>query len=276
MKQDTKKLALIGYACDEGVRRNRGRVGAQGGPAAIRKCLPASLDLEDYGDVVCQGHDMESAQAALGLQVARALKEGYIPLVIGGGHDVAYGHYLGLHEVIKGSIGILNFDAHFDLRPFHEGGNSGTPFHQISALCASEGRPFHYLPIGIRASSNSDELFKTAERLGVTYIPMEVCHPGEIDVIKQKVNAFTEAVDHVYLSIDLDGFSSEYAPGVSAASAHGFLPGFVMEMVDHIMANGKVISCDLAEMNPVFDEEERTARLAVTLIERMRAALALP
>lgn len=275
MERVQKKIALICYACDEGVRRNNGRVGAQGGPEAIRKWLPKSLDLVDYGTVFCHGNDMESAQEALGIQVARAIKEGYIPLVIGGGHDVAYGHYLGLHQALKGKLGIINFDAHFDLRPFDKGGNSGTPFHQISALCLADGREFHYLPIGIRASSNAEQLFATAERLGVHYIPMDRCHAGEIEAIKQQLSLFMAAVDHVYLSIDLDGFSSAYAPGVSAASPDGFTPAFVFELLDHIIAGGKLRSCDLAEMNPVYDEEERTARLAASLIERIMGLMAM-
>jgi len=156
--------------------------------------------------------------------------------------------------------------------PFDKGGNSGTPIHQISELSSSEGRAFHYLPIGIRATSNAEHLFHTAERLGVEYIPMDRCHLGETDALKEKINHFMDAVDKIYLSIDLDGFSSEYAPGVSAASPFGFTPAFLLEMLDHIMARGQVLSCDLAEMNPLYDEEERTARLAASLIERILTA----
>jgi formiminoglutamase len=101
---------------------------------------------------------------------------------------------------------------------------------------------------------------------------MDRCHLGETDALKEKINHFMDAVDKIYLSIDLDGFSSEYAPGVSAASPFGFTPAFLLEMLDHIMARGQVLSCDLAEMNPLYDEEERTARLAASLIERILTA----
>ena len=76
-----------------------------------------------------------------------------------------------------------------------------------------------------------------------------------------------DEVDCIYLTIDLDGFSSEYCPGVSAASPIGFQPKFALELINHIFNSKKVISCDIAEMNPIYDVEEITAFLATDLIK---------
>jgi len=199
--------------------------------------------------------------------VAKELELGNFPLVIGGGHDIAFGHFLGINKVIKGTVGIINLDAHFDLRPFHNGGNSGTPFNQIGALLKAQKKTFNYLPIGIRKSSNSAELYQTAQKLNVQYIPMEECILDNIPQLKKTLQTFMDEVDCIYLTIDLDGFSSAYCPGVSAASPIGFQPKFVLELLHHIFNSKKVISCDIAEMNPVYDVDQSTALLAANLIK---------
>ena len=265
---DNSQIIIIGYACDEGVRRNHGRVGAKGGPDAIRKCiveLPPRVS--DKGNITCEDGNLEKTQEELGNMIAKELKLGNFPIVIGGGHDIAYGHFLGIYKAIQGTIGIINLDAHFDLRSFHNGGNSGTPFNQISKLLKAQNKTFHYFPIGIREKSNSAELYQTAKTLNVQHIPMEACTLDKIPQIKKTLQVFMDEVDSIYLTIDLDGFSSAYCPGVSAASPLGFKPKFALDLIYHIFNSKKVISCDIAEMNPIYDKEQITAFLATNLIK---------
>lgn len=269
-KMNNSKVVIIGYACDEGVRRNNGRVGAKSGPDAIRKCmgeLPPRVT--DKGNINCENGNLEKTQEELGEMVEKELKQGNFPLVIGGGHDIAYGHFLGINKVMQGTVGIINLDAHFDLRPFHNGGNSGTPFNQISALLKAQNKIFNYLPIGIRQSSNSAELYQTAKTLNVQYVPMESCTLYNILKIKKIIQAFMDEVECIYLTIDLDGFSSAYCPGVSAASPVGFQPKFALDLIHQIFSSKKVISCDIAEMNPIYDDGQKTALLAAFLIKRI-------
>ncbi|MGI9552375.1 MAG: formimidoylglutamase, partial [Aurantibacter sp.] len=136
-----KTIAILGYACDEGVRRNQGRIGAVEGPSAIRKQLgrmPNHLDLEtkllDVGSILCHDGDMEAAQSRLSEKVFQLLENKTFPILLGGGHDIAYGHYNGIKQYLgkNKSVGIINFDAHFDLRKNEKGNNSGTPFYQIA------------------------------------------------------------------------------------------------------------------------------------------------
>jgi formiminoglutamase len=262
-----KGIALIGFSCDEGVRRNGGRVGAKDGPAHFRKAccnLPVHLDEDaiflDLGDVICSDQDMEGAQCSLSKIVAFALANGYQPLVIGGGHEVAYGHYNGINDYINSletakktdSIGIINFDAHFDLRePNENGTNSGTGFFQIAGDCKSSGKSFRYMPVGIQLNSNTKYLFDTAAGLGVKHIPAE---------------QFMAGSTHIYLTICMDVFSSSFAPGVSAAAFSGLIPdAFFFACLKSVIASGKVISMDIAECNPGFDQDQRTAKLAAAL-----------
>ncbi len=174
-----KTIAILGYACDEGVRRNQGRIGAVEGPNAIRKQLgkmPDHLDLEtkflDVGSIQCLDGDMEAAQNHLSEKVFLLLENNIFPILLGGGHDIAYGHYKGIKQYLgkDKSVGIINFDAHFDLRNNEKGNNSGTPFYQIAQDHRSEGSSFEYLCMGIRSDANDKLLFQTAELFDVNYI----------------------------------------------------------------------------------------------------------
>lgn len=268
-------IVFLGYACDEGVKRNQGRPGAAEGPDVLREQLaklPAHFieqtNLLDGGTIVCEDNDLEGAQAALSNRVSDLLNLGLFPILMGGGHDMAYGHYNGIKKHIgqDKTIGIVNFDAHFDLRNNEGGNNSGTPFYQIARDCVMEQRPFEYLCLGIREDANDSNLFETALELGVDYIKTDQFSMHRLEQVKREIKLFTDKVDVVYVTIDLDGFSSAYAPGVSAASPMGFSPDIVLESLKVIAETKKLISMDIAELNPAFDRDNQTAKLAASLV----------
>jgi formiminoglutamase len=268
-------IAILGYACDEGVKRNQGRVGTAAGPDAIRRQLgkmPNHLDAEvkfvDCGNVECGNGDMEAAQSMLEQKVLQLLGQKVFPILIGGGHDIAYGHYNGISKYIgtNETIGIINFDAHFDLRSNENGNNSGTPFFQIAEDCKENGSVFKYFSLGIRKDANDKTLFKTANDLGVDYIENKGFSKEYAKAIVMKLLDFIQKVDYIYLTIDMDGFSSAYAPGVSAPSPIGFRPKIVLETLEIVIQSKKLISMDIAEMNPTYDFDNQTAKLAASLI----------
>lgn len=270
--------AILGYACDEGVKRNEGRIGAALGPDAIRKQLaklPNHLTenvlLLDTGTVDCKDGDLKKTQTVLSRTVAQLLKQNAFPILLGGGHDIAYGHYNGIKKYLategnNKSIGIINFDAHFDLRSNQTNNNSGTPFYQIAQDCKLDQSNFRYMCLGIREDANNSTLYYTAKDLGVTYVEKANFNLLYFDEIKEKIAQFTKEVDYIYTTIDLDGFSSAYAPGVSAASPMGFSPEIVLECLKIIIASKKMISLDIAEMNPTYDIDQQTAKLAASLV----------
>ncbi|TMU54554.1 formimidoylglutamase [Flagellimonas algicola] len=276
-----KSITLLGYACDKGVSRNQGRVGAVDGPDVIKNSLgrfpnhlPSAVQLYDAGNITCTKGDMEAAQAKLTSSVCSLLDKKQFPIILGGGHDVAYGHYHGIKKHLDSkkegkSIGIVNFDAHFDLRQNTQNNNSGTPFYQIAQECKEEHISFDYLCLGIRKDANDRSLFQTAKELDVTYVLTDTFQIQFLDEINTWINAFIKTVDKVYVTIDLDGFSSAFAPGVSAPSPMGFTPHIVLECLKTIIASGKLISVDLAEMNPKYDIDGQTAKLAASLIHHI-------
>ena len=87
-----------------------------------------------------------------------------------------------------------------------------------------------------------------------------------VEEINQLILAFLQGVDHIYITIDLDGFSSAFAPGVSAASPMGYSQDIVLACLRTILASKKLISLDIAEMNPTYDVDGQTAKLAASLV----------
>ncbi len=265
MKQ--KPFGLIGFACDEGVRRNNGRQGASGGPAAFRSVLKQT-PFVDYGDVHCRNGELEAAQAELGNRVFEIYQADQMPVVIGGGHETAWGTFQGIQKHLDASlrwhdkpIGIINLDAHFDLRPLIDGklGSSGTPFTQIANAM---GSAFDYLALGIQPTSNADFLFETARDLHAYHVLAE---RFDSDAMSH-VNAMLERHEHIYLSICLDVFASAYAPGVSAPQPFGLTPTQVLPVLRELAQSGKVIAIDIVELAPNYDPSGITARLAASLL----------
>lgn len=271
-EEATGTLGLVGYACDEGVRRNLGRVGAKEAPDATRKKLAKlafhhqETRITDFGNIACEGQNLEETQEALTKAVIALREKSIFPIIVGGGHDVAYGHAKGLLEGIspREKLGIINFDAHFDLRPLETQANSGTPFYQI---LEEFGSRVAYCALGIQRPSNTPELFKIARKHQVWMSMQEDFDFQNPERTRLMLERFAQRVDKLYLTIDLDGFASAYAPGVSAPSPMGFSPDFVREIVTFLFKLGKVIAVDFAELNPKYDQDEITANLNARLID---------
>lgn len=271
-------VALLGFACDAGVLRNQGRPGASAGPKALRGALSglpvhAIGTVDDLGDVACGGDALEEAQAEFAGVVAGAIRAGSLPLGLGGGHEIALASWRGLEQALAqaddaGSIGIVNFDAHFDLRA-GERGTSGTPFRQILEEAAARGRQAEYLCIGVSRFANTAALFNRAAALGVRWVLDEDTRPDRFAALAKEVSDLATRVGHLYLTICLDAFPAALAPGVSAPAALGIDPGLVERLVDVACASGKLRIADIAELNPRFDIDGRTARLAARLAARI-------
>lgn len=272
---DVTGLAILGFCSDEGVRRNQGRVGAALAPNQIRKFLAsmpwsAKQPVYEAGNVVCENSELESAQAKLSYQVHNLLRQGHFPFVLGGGHEVAYGSWLGLAGYLALStqapkIGIINFDAHFDLRTVANGCNSGTPFSQIAQTCQEQGWPFRYCCLGVSEMANTQALFQRAQELNVSYRLDKQMSLLDLAAIKAQLQPFIDSCDHLYLTVDLDVLPASVAPGVSAPAARGVSLDVLEPLIELIRASQKLRLADLAEYNPNYDQDSQTARVAARL-----------
>lgn len=266
----TNDFVLHGFAVDEGVRRNKGRQGAKDAPDVIRKnmsnfpVIRPDFSLLDFGNITCEDGNLENAQNELAKNVSKVLLKGGKSLVLGGGHEVTFGHYRGVRTAFQEQkIGIINFDAHFDNRQPEDGigGSSGTGFWQI----AQEGE-INSLHIGIQRNSNTLKLFDTAHQFGMKYILADELFFENLPSIYERVNELAESVDFLYVTICMDVFNAAIAPGVSASAYNGiFADSAFMHLYRHILKNEKLIALDIAEVNPSFDIQDHTARLAASL-----------
>ncbi len=275
----TRPAVVVGFCSDEGVRRNKGRVGAAAAPAAIRAALgPLAYHLDrtvfDAGDVVVEGEALEDGQQRAGTVVSALLDAGNLTVVLGGGHETAFASYLGVagSAAVRGTetasgkrLGVLNLDAHFDLRD-EAVPSSGTPFLQMARAEAAAGRELRYAVVGISESNNTRTLFDTADRLGVKYLLDEDC---SAPAVEEFVASFLEGIDVLYLTIDLDVLPAETAPGVSAPAAYGVSLPVISAVCRQVAASGKLLHLDVAELNPEFDVDSRTAKVAARLVNTL-------
>ena len=271
----SRPAVVLGFCSDAGVLRNQGRVGAAAAPAAIRSALgPLAFHLDrdvfDAGDVVVEGDSLEVGQERAGRAISGLLDAGNLTVVLGGGHETAFASYLGVagSAAVRGKrLGVLNLDAHFDLRD-EPTPSSGTPFLQMAHAEAAAGRELEYAVVGISEPNNTRTLFNTAERLGVRYLLDEQCTPEAVQVF---VADFLAGVDVVYLTIDLDVMPASVAPGVSAPAAYGVPLPVISAVCRQVAASGKLLHLDVAELNPEFDIDSRTAKVAARLINTLLA-----
>lgn len=270
-----KKTVFAGFASDAGVIRNLGRPGAKSGPDQIKTCLarlpcPKDQLYVDVGNIVCEHDDLETSQAQFAEIIRFCIQHGHRTVALGGGHEIAWAHYQGLCKQYP-KIGIINFDAHFDLRPHQKGqpGNSGTPFSQIALYCQENKLPFHYCCLGIQPFGNTASLFTRAKELNVNYLTAEDIFTKSLAWQFAFLDEFMLNLDHIYLSICLDVFSESFAPGVSAPQPLGLTPWHALPLLKYIMQSGKVISLDVAELSPPLDQDQKTARLAAMIIAEL-------
>lgn len=274
--RDDTRVALVGFPSDEGVRRNGGRPGAADAPAAIREALfamtPDARDPDpftalldhaaDLGDVEVTG-DLEADQERLAARVAALLGRGVLPVVLGGGHETAYGHFLG-HVGAGRRVHALNWDAHADVRPLRDGrGHSGSPFRQM--LDHPSGACTGYTAAGLQRWRVSAAHAEAARQAG------EVVWAEDLTV--DRAEAVVASLPGPTLaSFDLDAVDG--VPGVSAPGVGG-LPLAVWLRAAWVCGRSPhVVSVDVVELSPRHDPSGRSAVLAALTVWHVLRGLA--
>jgi formiminoglutamase len=257
---------LVGCPQDEGVCRNHGRPGAAGAPAAIRAMfywLKPPLDhqsvrLLDLGDIKVDG-ELEEIHDRLQSVVGDALAAGKKVIVLGGGNDISYADGAAMAEVF-GEIAAVNIDAHLDLRT---GGfrHSGTPYRDL--LEHGLLKPGNLVEFGIQPSVNSPAYLGDALSLGVRVMTLaEVRRLGVKTVFNDLLTSLHARP--LFIGLDMDSVRSADAPGVSAPSPLGFTAEEILDLVDGCHRGTHVF--EITEVNPGFDRDNCTARLAALAI----------
>lgn len=262
---------LVGFPSDAGVTLNGGREGAAAAPQAIReqfyrftpdaaaaRRFTSLLErINDIGDVVLE-EGLESNQEALGQVVAPMLKNGAVPIILGGGHETAFGHFLG-HVYAGRSVSVLNWDAHPDVRPWSEGHpHSGSPFRQM--ILHLSGSCIRYTVAGLLPHQVSRaHVDWILERDGTVHWRSDLSG----SVVSE---LYRDLEGPAMVSFDLDAVDQAHAPGVSAPATGGMDVTTWLHAAFEAGRHPAVASMDIVELNPRFDVDGRTARLAALTV----------
>ena len=296
LSNSVTKIRMIGVPLDFGASRR----GVEMGPAALRIAQMAeSLRLightvTDIGDIPVPQRATIPAEVAgrgflplitavceqLAEETADAAAEGEVPLVLGGDHSLVAGSLAGAarHFARLGEpVGCVYLDTHVDL---HTPGTSltgnvhGMPLahllgHGDDRLRSIAGgapalSPRHLALVGIR---DLDEPERQAVRdWGITCFTMrDVDELGLREVMRRAIAVATSGSDHLWVSCDMDWVDPKDAPGVGTPVRGGATYREAHLAMEMICDTGKLIGLDIVETNPVLDERNRTAELAVQL-----------
>jgi formiminoglutamase len=260
---------ILGFTTDDGVRPNRGRVGPAGGPSAIRPALyrlaadPRLAQFEDFlgrtrdlGDVEIS-RSLEIDQQHLGEALAGLFQAGIFVIVLGGGHETSYGHFLGY--VLAGRpVEILNWDAHADVHELKDGlGHSGSPFRQ--AIEDRSGACRRYSVAGLEPQAVSRSHLDFVRQHGRGMWREEVSG----DTL---ASLYAGVQSPTFASFDLDAVNQAEAPGVSAPNPAGLRSERWLQAAYRAGQTPAVTSADVVELNPRFDHDGETARLAALTV----------
>lgn len=283
--QHKADYGILGFACDLGVQANLGRVGAQQAPDAVRAQLAnlawheGDKKIRDFGNLVAKTSLIE-AQDAMSKRIVQALQAcSKRVLVLGGGHETAFASLSALHNLYFGKqairaekLGIINFDAHFDLRlPSVRGVSSGTPFYQAKQLFKED---FHYCCVGVSEESNTQALFHRADEYGVCYLLDKHIRQDNMEQICYFLQKFCEDKTQLYISLDLDVLPHYQAPGVSAPAVRGVRLDLLEQMLSFIQNISKkqgikIPLVEVSELNPKYDRDNLTAKTAAILAKQL-------
>lgn len=273
---EAAQVVILGCPQDEGVRRNGGRQGAAQGPTEIRRALYRfseqgleALGLHDAGDVVI-GPTLEETQATHQAVVAELLAAGKRVVVLGGGNDIAYPDCAALAKH-AGDVLAFNVDAHLDVRPDRPA-NSGTPYHQL----LEEGllKPQRFFELGSQPFCTSAAHAQYLHDQRAHVVPLAALRAkGAARVVRRALREADKAAA-VFWGFDLDVVNAAEAPGVSAPNPLGLTGAELCELAALAGAEPRTRIVEFSEVNPAFDVDGRTARLAAVAIWHYLAALA--
>ena len=252
-------IGLLGIPDDTGVKLNRGRAGANEGPAAFRRALarfgvatPDDRDwprVYDAGDIQPAGTDataIADTHDRVTEAVGAMLDHGLFPVAIGGGHDLTFPFVRALAARTK-PLEVVYCDPHLDVRA--EVG-SGMAFRAL----------IEHRAVARLHNFGAADLVNSREHMAYF-----ADHNGRIHRDGDPAAFFAGATTDLAFSFDLDVLDAAHAPGVSAMNPCGWTP---QQATAAVLAAGRCprVRCfDIMELSPLHDHNDRTARLACHL-----------
>lgn len=276
------RVDIIGVPMDLGADRR----GVDMGPSAIRYAgLNAALTrlgiaTHDRGNVpvrVAEEASPEEARAKyfpiiaeacelLAGLVAEAVSAGSFPLVLGGDHSIAIGTLAGVTRARGRAPGVIWVDAHGDINTpitSPSGNVHGMPVH--FALEAASVAPERIVFIGLRDVDDGEK--RAIRELGVKAFTMsDIDRIGMAGVIAEALAIAARGPGSLHVSFDMDGIDPSEAPGVGTPVRGGISYREAHLLMEAVAASGALGSLEITEINPILDNQNQTAILAVELV----------
>lgn len=264
-------VVILGCPQDEGVRRNHGRTGAALAPEAIRRQFYKLTDfgvnrqIYDAGDVSIQ-NTLEETHALHTEIVEQLLRDKKKIIVLGGGNDISYADGAAMRRVFGADHWTaLNIDAHFDARD-DQPRNSGTPYRQL--LDENQIAPLNFYEIAYQKQAASRIYYEFLKDAGVNLISLDEFQKPDFSI-----QTIINPEPPIFWGFDVDAVRASDAPGVSAPSPIGLTAEEFcgLAMLAGNFRNTQII--EFTEVNPHFDIDQRTARLAAIAMHKFICAL---
>ncbi|NDI34945.1 formimidoylglutamase [Chengkuizengella sediminis] len=234
---------------------------------AIDENIDLNNPIVDCGDIYMHVTDLIQSQNRINktMEELCTANPQMIPILLGGDHSVSYPSIEGFAKV-KGKVGIIQFDAHHDLRNLDDGGPSnGTPFRSLIESGVIKGEQL--IQIGIRNFSNSQVYRDYAKEQGVTvYTMRDVLNQSIQTIINDSIKQLKNKVDVIYISVDIDVLDQTFAPGCPAIGPGGMDSHTLLEAIRLLGEEELVQGMDIVEIDPTLDFRDMTSRVAVHVI----------
>lgn len=268
-------IVVVGLADDTGVRNVGGRLGAKDGPAVTRRNLykftlgAPPVPLYDLGDVA-PSTSIEATHETARTVIEAIFRAGHFPIVIGGGHDLAFPHSLAWLTSGKRTATVFwNLDAHLDVRPASPVITSGSPWyllreHEVFARGKNSIAEF-----GLQRHCNAHALVDYAEekRFKLHWLNeiRRAKKPAD-ETFARLLRRSTPGKTDALVSLDIDSVRWSEAPGCSAPQVEGFTAAEVIRMSYLAGAHARVKSFGIFELSPTQDPDGRTSALVAHCI----------
>ena len=270
---DRFDAALVGEPFDMAVI---GRKGAAEGPAAIRQRLAGTKthhfdagpvgSVIDLGDVTFGDAEPESVmdlQGRVRTIAAQVHDTDAFPVFLGGDNSMTYPNAAPLLDA--GSLGVVNFDAHLDVREVRDDPTSGTPYRQLY-----EAGLDGYACVGARHFETSTVYAEYVREQGGEVVTAEEVGDDEVAAVDRALDGLGD-VDQIYVSVDLDVLDAPAAPGVSAPTPGGVSTRELFRMLRLLGSENRLAGFEVVECAPPL--ESGTANLTATAGARTVAHL---
>ncbi|WP_459500094.1 formimidoylglutamase [Bacillus sp. C1] len=224
--------------------------------------------LYDCGDISMHVTDIKESHIRIAktLSSLTKLNPQMVPIVLGGDHSISFPSISGFASS-KGKVGIIQFDAHHDLRNLEDGGPSnGTPFRNLLENDVITGEQL--VQIGIRDFSNARTYHEYAKEHDVTVYTMK--HVREVamkDIIAESIETLRrQGVTAIYVSVDMDVLDQAFAPGCPAIGPGGMDSTTLLDAITALGQEPLVQGMDIVEIDPTLDFRDMTSRVAAQVI----------